>query len=1436
MVRAEQNKGIDSLDNKNVRVDSDVTLTSDTEWKEWLSAREDNALKVYTLKPEQLVADQRREQGISRDYKGREILELLQNAADAAKKAEQRGRIRIELSPTGLIVANTGASFSIGGVRSLQTADLSPKRKKNSSFIGSKGLGFRSVLNWSRHPVILSGSLQIAYSSSYAHELLTQLKQRNTNVSEELIHYQSTGKESVPLLPFPVNLDRSEQHTYVEDAALFERCKILKGEGYETVIGMPFERQSSFVNALSQINLLRPEFLLFSEAIELLSISVITKVDSDNWEKQWCSKIVSDTVVEIAQQDKNSGLEECQNWTLYRQTGNIPTKMLRDSDDPDSYNLAIALRVECLAVPANLHSFFPTSIPMPLHALCHASLELEQNRKHLQDSEVNSFVLRKLALLLADKIEQQIEDSGDPHRALDLIAPESLLSNYQADIQVLQEVLIEALKTRKILPTLSGVNLTVEEVLSFPSEVTCENWLPKNIFPNVVIARNDLDKRMFDCLGVEIIKPDQFINLLKSATNITIVQRASIVLGIINKRLKGEYCYKGLLLDTQGNELSEDDSVYLPGGSLNEILVLPAWAKVKILNDELWSLLRGNKVRDSAKALSVFDVHEYALGNLIAGLVSSANAAVEILDENKVRSELLKALFTLFNMYQNEDERPDFPKRLTVCLLNQIGEWKGTNQLYFGEGYTSSGNIVARLYKSVPEKLIVESSVFETMGLMDSSLSQFFSWLGIVEWPRLVVSKKFDTTFLGFVKKHIKYPAVFSESTTHIFESPKDLPTSCQLSSVLSLDAIDAILSSEHETILSWLANDSRAASWLKSEENNGTLCFYPHRAVNQRIYRGDLPSFIHWKIKYSCWLRSTDGEKRIPVDCMVNDVAVSGIFPQPVLPSNIQMKGLGLTPILLRLAWLNAGVREGIEDFESEEVYALLSILPDKDPSGKLAKKLYNWLIKTVNFNLDENGENYLNFVKHGCIYAKYGDAHGYFPIVDSYHVDVEGFPQELLKSLRVASLLKKRGAEKVRRLFGIKVLDKEFVDEKVIQHRAVGFTEMANQHFQQSKKYIEIYRHSHFSKAPGRVIFDQLQLTVCEQVKSQITFNDKTIDNLLPPWSYSIQGKMLYICCSSHNPNSPFNPLLANTIGDAVASIFGLNDGDSFSKIYQCDEDSRAELLGKMLGDELDGDLDIMLKGLIEEANEQKGFEPVVSMGPIPSAPIVPPVNSSQPNQHIQSTSLVNAPKLPNNEWNIPAAIGAESVEHVPSVPGTHVGIRVTGQTSSGGSGGNSSSGGALQKSNGRAGEELARLFEESQGRFPLEVWHITGSETIAADILSFRSAEDRSLFTTGKDQSSALIERIIEAKEKRKGGAVLLTVNEVNTAAKWKEKYYIYRFTPMDAAEVEYQLKILCNPLAQITAVVSSIEISLDAATTSQQFRIFEQKKAESNYMEV
>lgn len=1396
----------------------DIALPTADAWGNWLSELERVALKVYEIKPSQLVADKRREQGISRDYKGREILELLQNAADAAKKANKRGQVHIELSPAGLLIANSGVGFTTGGVKSLQTADLSPKRSKNSKLIGSKGLGFRSVLNWSRHPVILSGALHLAYNVRYAETLIEGLASQSQQVRNVLEDEEVIGGSPIPLLPFPIHLNSRTNKAYVEDSDLLARCEALKSEGFDTVIAMPFDRSNSFENACQQLQQLRPEFLLFSEWIETLSVSIKNNQnDQAIIDKTWNSLLQDDDTVLLLTQDHLESTEIEQHWRLFTDTGDIDKALLRDSDDPDNYHLVVALREDGLAEPANLYSFFPTSIALPIHALCHASLELEQNRKHLQDGEANRFVLKKLAVFLENIVEEQVAASNDHYHAIDLLSPENLLKGYDEDIQVFQTTLIDEIKSRKILPTVSGELIDAYHANYLPSNGYDFSWLPESIFSSTVIPRKRLDKELFDELGVNELSAEEFVRLLCSA-ELTIELRASIVLGLINEKFDDEYCYPGLLLDAAGNELTEEDSVYQPGSGLDSDLVFPDWANVKILNNQLWELLRTNSVRDSAKALSAFGVQEYSLGNLIVGLVSSANRAIKEHDEFKVRTELLRSLYKLY--IQHDDNRPGFPVNTSAVLINQNNKWVKAKSLYFSAGYSVDGNIVGRLYKKSPDKLLIKPDVFSNLGIEKADLLGFFEWLGVETWPRDVTEKKVDSDFLDFTFSKISFPAVFEDN--YIFKTIDEMPRGCGLQYVKSLDGIDAIVSSDSDAILAWLAKDIRASTWLTSSENNGKLSFVPPGCFNARLFKGDLPSYIHWKIKYSSWLNSSDGKPLAPVNCMVNDAAVSGVFPRPVAPSKDTMELYSLNSSLLKHAWINTGVRSGIEELESEEIYALLLEFPDKNPTGKLAKKLYNWLIKTVDFSLDEEGVNYQKYINEGLILAQKGDDINYFPVKDVYHVDVEGFPTELLKTLPVASLLKKRGADKVRRLFGVNVLDKVAVNEKVVHHRAAICTEEANKLFQSSKKYIEIYRHNYSAKPQLLKEFQRLQLVVCSQVTTEITFNNDTIRNQLPPWTYAIEGDQLYVSCNPANDTDVSNPLLSNAIGDAIASIFGLTEGTPFAQIYQCDESNRAVLLSKMLGDEIDDDLDKHLQALIEESAQQEITDIDIDMGEIPTEPppiVKPPAPRSPNPAHPPDDDQ----PLQVEGWNVPGALDIEKEEHVAVPPAEPIDTRIGGAGGSGGGKSGGSDGVSTPISDGKAGESLAMLFEKEQGRFPLHVGHIVGYKVIACDVLSFRSAEDRATFKSGHNQSSALIERVIEAKEKWSGGRVKLTTNEVNTAAKWKDKYYIYRFKPIDASSAEYELKVLNNPLSQLSAVASSIEISLDAAATSEQYKI-------------
>jgi len=81
------------------------------EWAAWLSQQEATWRTVYQANPNLLIADCNREHESSQDYEGREVLELLQNASDAAAEAGEPSQVEIHLMPEGLVVANTGPAF-----------------------------------------------------------------------------------------------------------------------------------------------------------------------------------------------------------------------------------------------------------------------------------------------------------------------------------------------------------------------------------------------------------------------------------------------------------------------------------------------------------------------------------------------------------------------------------------------------------------------------------------------------------------------------------------------------------------------------------------------------------------------------------------------------------------------------------------------------------------------------------------------------------------------------------------------------------------------------------------------------------------------------------------------------------------------------------------------------------------------------------------------------------------------------------------------------------------------------------------------------------------------------------------------------------------------------------------------------------------------------
>ncbi len=107
-----------------------------------------------------VVAYYNDEQQTTGDYNGRQILELLQNADDAKASLVS---FKLDTNNKELVFYNDGESFTLEGIKSIMIPHYSSK--VSSTYIGNKGLGFRSILNWANSVSIYSACLKIEFSN-----------------------------------------------------------------------------------------------------------------------------------------------------------------------------------------------------------------------------------------------------------------------------------------------------------------------------------------------------------------------------------------------------------------------------------------------------------------------------------------------------------------------------------------------------------------------------------------------------------------------------------------------------------------------------------------------------------------------------------------------------------------------------------------------------------------------------------------------------------------------------------------------------------------------------------------------------------------------------------------------------------------------------------------------------------------------------------------------------------------------------------------------------------------------------------------------------------------------------------------------------------------------------------------------------------------------
>ena len=101
------------------------------------------------------------EKYIAESYSGRSLIELIQNADDAMSKRFLFKRI----DDNSFLIANDGRVFDENDLMSLCRSGSSTKKRSNNN-IGYRGIGFKSVVNYSELVHINSGDIKTTFSKT----------------------------------------------------------------------------------------------------------------------------------------------------------------------------------------------------------------------------------------------------------------------------------------------------------------------------------------------------------------------------------------------------------------------------------------------------------------------------------------------------------------------------------------------------------------------------------------------------------------------------------------------------------------------------------------------------------------------------------------------------------------------------------------------------------------------------------------------------------------------------------------------------------------------------------------------------------------------------------------------------------------------------------------------------------------------------------------------------------------------------------------------------------------------------------------------------------------------------------------------------------------------------------------------------------------------
>ena len=354
-------------------------------------------VEAWLRSPARLREDANHEEDHARSYyRDRVLVELAQNAADAAARAGTPGRLLLRLTtatahgPATMLAANTGAPLDAAGLASLATLRASTKRDTpgGGGVVGRFGVGFAAVRAVADEIVVVSRLGAARFSLELTRRLLDDLGAGHPLLAEEV----ALRGDALPVLrvPFP-----AAELADVPD-------------GFDTAVLLTL-RDADAERAVRAL-------LADVDDPLLLALPALDRVDVEEVDPE--GRVVRRTV---------TGLED--RWVVQRAAGRLTPELL--ADRPVEERASTGWRVTWAVprvVPTGmtppvagppgggvLHAPTPTDERLTLPALCVATFPLDPTRRHvapgpLTDALVDlaAGVYAELVLTLAERRDSEV--------------------------------------------------------------------------------------------------------------------------------------------------------------------------------------------------------------------------------------------------------------------------------------------------------------------------------------------------------------------------------------------------------------------------------------------------------------------------------------------------------------------------------------------------------------------------------------------------------------------------------------------------------------------------------------------------------------------------------------------------------------------------------------------------------------------------------------------------------------------------------------------------------------------------------------------------------------------------------------------------------------------------------------------------------------------